>query len=354
MSDLRIRQDQQGAVRDGAGVPQHYGNALDAYQAAQTGVALVDRSHWGRIEVGDADRLRFLHNQSTNRFQSRQPGEGCETVFLTSTARMIDLALALVLDETVLLLVSSPCRQDLLDRLDRYIFFSDKVSLGDRTADLACFSLIGPSSDALLEQLVASSLADLSTHHHRLVSIRDIPVRVVRGSGLGLGGYTLLMQTEQAGELWSLLSDAGAIPSGEQTWERLRIEAGRPAVGQELTEDYNPLEAGLWHTLSFDKGCYIGQETIARLNTYKGVKLRLYGVRLSQSVAIGTPLLQGEEKAGVVTSVVATDQGTRGLAYVRTKVGGEGLVLQAGDAEATVVTVPFLDHTYYEPMAAQV
>jgi hypothetical protein len=354
MSDLRMLQDQQGAVRDSAGVPQHYGNALAGYHAAQTGVALVDRSHWGRIEVGDADRLRFLHNQSTNRFQSRQSGEGCETIFVTPTARTIDLALALVLDETVLLLVSPPCRQELLDRLDRYIFFSDKVSLGDRTNDLACFSLVGPGSEALLEQVIAASLADLPTHHHRLVSIQSFPVRVVRGSGLGPQGYTLLMPTEQAGEIWSCLSDAGAIPAGEQTWERLRIEAGRPAVGQELTEDYNPLEAGLWHTLSFDKGCYIGQETIARLNTYKGVKQRLYGVRLSQPVAVDTPLLQGEEKAGVVTSVVATDEGARGLAYIRTKVGGEGLVLQAGAAEATVVSVPFLEHTYYEPTAAQV
>lgn len=353
MSDLQTHQHQQGAVTDEAGVPLGFGNDPAAYQAAQTGVALFDRSHWGRIEVSDADRLRFLHNQSTNRFQSRQPGEGCETVFVTPTARTLDLALALILEDRVMLLVSPQCRQDLLERLDHYIFFCDQVTLSDQTAASACFSLVGPGSNTLLEQLAALSLAELPAHHHRQVSIQGIPVQVVRGSGLGSEGYTLLVATDHARDLWGLLSDGGAIPAGEQLWEQLRIEAGRPAVGHELTEDYNPLEAGLWHTLSFDKGCYIGQETIARLNTYKGVKQRLYGVSLTAPLAPGTVLRQGEEKAGLLTSVVETPQGARGLAYIRTKVGGEGVVLQAEAATATVLTLPYLQHCYYEPATSQ-
>jgi folate-binding Fe-S cluster repair protein YgfZ len=105
--------------------------------------------------------------------------------------------------------------------------------------------------------------------------------------------------------------------------------------------------------LSFDKGCYIGQETIARLNTYKGVKQRLYGVKLTGPITPGTLLMQGEEKAGLITSGVVTEDGARGLAYIRTKIGGEGLVLQAGEVTATVLCLPYLEHRYFEPAAPQ-
>jgi folate-binding protein YgfZ len=128
----------------------------------------------------------------------------------------------------------------------------------------------------------------------------------------------------------------------------LRILDGRPAADAELTEDYNPLEAGLWQTLSFDKGCYIGQETIARLNTYQGVKQRLWGVELSARVDPGLLLNTAGEKVGQLTSITPTATGAFGLGYVRTKAGGEGLKVQVGTAEGTVagtiVSVPFVQH----------
>ena len=117
---------------------------------------------------------------------------------------------------------------------------------------------------------------------------------------------------------------------------------GVPQPGTELTEDYNPLEAGLWHAISFDKGCYIGQETIARLNTYQGVKQQLWGVQLSTPVEPGTPILVGEDKVGTLTSILDTAEGPLGLGYIRTKAGGAGLQVTVGEAEGTVVDVPFL------------
>lgn len=103
-------------------VPVSFGNDAAAIQAAQAGVALCDRSHWGRILVSDDDRLRFLHNQSTNDFQQLKPGQSCDTVFVTSTARTIDLATAYVTEDAVLLIVSPNRRQSLMEWLDRYIF----------------------------------------------------------------------------------------------------------------------------------------------------------------------------------------------------------------------------------------
>lgn len=338
---LRAVQTQQGAILE-ADVPVSFGNEAEARSAMSAGVALVDRSHWGRILVSDADRLNFLHNQSTQTFKQRQPGEGCDTVFQTSTARTIDLTTAYILEDSVLLLVSPGMADRLISFLDRYIFFADKVKLQPVTDDTFCFSAIGPGSSALIESLGASAIVGQPYGTHTTGTIVDQPIHIAVGSGLVTEGYTIWGQMALAADLWQFLSDRGAVPLGDRLWEQLRIEQGRPSPGHELTEDYNPLEAGLWQTISFNKGCYIGQETIARLDTYKGVKLQLWGVRLSSAVDLGTPVMLGDEKVGTLTSLAATDAGFVGLAYVRTKAGGEGLTVQIADQTTTLLDLPYL------------
>ncbi|HEY9846491.1 MAG TPA: hypothetical protein V6D03_09860, partial [Candidatus Caenarcaniphilales bacterium] len=271
----------------GALVPMSYGNDDQAIEAAHQGVALVDRSHWGRLQVSGQDRLAFLHNQSTNNFKQLAPGQGCDTVFVTSTARVIDLTTAYITEDAVILLVSPNRRQKLLGWLDRFIFFGDQVQVADLTESTTTFSLIGPASSTLLQQLNAGEMVGAPSGNHASLTINGLLVRVAVGSGLITEGYTLIAQADEAAALWSTLTKAGAIPMGELCWEQLRIQQGRPKPDQELTEDYNPLEAGLWQTISFDKGCYIGQETIARLHTYQGVKQQLWGIRLSHPAEPG-------------------------------------------------------------------
>ena len=318
-----------------------FGSSQEAIASAKTGVALHDRSHWGRIEVSDGDRLRFLHNQSTNDFLTLQPGQGCETVFVTSTARTLDLVTAYIQPDSVLLLTHPSCRNSLIKWMDRFIFFADKVKLTNRTDETAMFGLIGPESLALLNRLGLDIHVD-SPHHHQTVTIDGSEVLVAVGSGLAIPGYTLITSASQAAAVWQRLSESGAVPLGEDAWEQLRIQQGRPIPGAELTEEYNPLEAGLWQAVSFEKGCYIGQETIARLDTYNGVKQQLWGIQLPAAVDPGTPLIMDEKKVGTLTSIVEQDQGVIGLAYVRTKAGGEGLTVQVGEVSGTVVQVPFL------------
>lgn len=351
MQQLRNVQTNTGASFAGdaqeSGVPVSFGNDAVALQASQEKVVLCDRSHWGRIQVSDDERLRFLHNQSTNDFQQLKPGQGCDTVFVTSTARTIDLATAYVSEDAVLLLVSPNRREFLMEWLDRYIFFADKVQLKDITSETAAFSLIGPKSDAILQQLGASAVINQPYAHHTVVKLVGSDVRIAVGSGLALPGYTLIVPVEAAVTVWSTIIQAGVEPMGDHAWEQLRITQGRPAPERELTEDYNPLEAGLWNTISFDKGCYIGQETIARLNTYKGVKQHLWGIRFNSQVEPGSPITIGDEKVGKLTSCTETDQGYVGLGYIRTKVGGAGLQVKVGDSEGEIIEVPFLTHESY-------
>lgn len=343
MQALRDYQRSQGAqiVSD---LPITFGNDAQATAAAHQAVALCDRSHWGRLGVGGGDRLTFLHNQSTNDLKRLQPGQGCETVILTSTARTLDLVSAYVTETEILLLTSPIQRQPLLTWLDRYIFFSDKVELTDLTDTTVCFSLIGPHSAILLQQLGVTELPqELDTHC--TAKILGLSVRIAAGSGLSPEGYTLIAERADGLALWETLTTANAIPLGEQVWEQLRVLQGRPMPGTELTEDYNPLEAGLWHTVSFNKGCYIGQETIARLNTYNGVKQQLWGLKLTHPEPPGTPLLAEEQKVGVLTSLVETAEGIFGLGYLKTKAGGAGLTVTIGKSKAVIVELPFLSRT---------
>ena len=345
---LRDIQLQAGAIFEGISVPSSFANDRLAYQAVKEGVALCDRSHWGLLKISGEDRLRYLHNQTTNNINFLQPGQGCDTIFVNSTGRTIDLATAYVNEDALLVLVSPNRRQQLMEWMDRYIFPMDRVELADISDENAIFSAIGPQSDNLLRKLGVETILDRPQASHAQVQIGDTLLRVAVGTGLALPGYTFIVPVEAAAKIWSKLIATGAIPMGDRLWEQLRILQGRPAPDRELTEDYNPLEAGLWQAISFDKGCYIGQETIARLNTYKGVKQRLWGVRLSEPVEPGTAVTLEDSKVGILTSYTETEAGKFGLAYVRTKAGGAGLQVQIGESSAELTSLPFLTHEYFQ------
>ena len=342
--ELRQVEESAGAVFNESGVVLDFDNEAQAREAIDQGVAICDRSHWGMLKITGEDRLRYLHNQSTNDFEKLQPGQGCDTVFVTSTARTLDLATAYVTEDAVLVLVSPNRREQLLTWLDRFIFPFDKVELSDISADLAIFSLIGEQSSSILSKIASEEIFLEKLAEHQTVNIADVPVRIALGSGLANSGYTLIVDRDRASAVWSKILEMGAVPFGDRLWENLRIQQGRPVPDQELTEDYNPLEAGLWGTISFEKGCYIGQETIARLNTYNGVKQKLWGIKLSQPVKPNTPITLEDSKVGVLTSYTNTPSGYFGLGYVRTKAGGEGLQVTVGEAQGELVGVPFIRH----------
>lgn len=326
------------------GTPNHFGDdAAVVEQIAAGKVGLCDRTHWGRIQMTGDDRHRFLHNQTTNDFNILKSGQGCDTVFVTSTGRTIDLATAYVTGDAVLLLVSPGYNQRLIEWMDRFIFFADKVDLQDITESTVAFSVLG---DGLTEALGLEAIAHQPYASHQLMAIGGVEVRVAIGSGLTTPGYTLIASANDAAQLWQTLTVAGAQPFGTQGWEQLRIQQGRPAAGQELTDAVNPLEAGLWQTISLTKGCYIGQETIARLHSYRGVKQQLWGIKMNGAAEPDSVVTNGEEKIGKLTSCTQTPEGHFGLAYIRTKAVTSGLKVTIGSAEGELVAVPFVTHEY--------
>lgn len=347
-NDLHAIISDMGAVFSETGVVETFQNDKEALAAAESGVAIVEMSHFGRLRVSGEDRIRFLHNQSTADFQKLKDGEGCDTAFVTSTGRTIDLARAWVMKNSVVLFVSPSERQSLYTLLNKYIFFADKVEVEDITDKTYFFSLVGPKSNEVLDTLGLGAIKDKPYGSFMHYAVEGTPVTVGVGSGLAGPGYSFMLSTDTAGLVWEAILNAGAVPMGATAWEQLRVWHGRPVPGRELTSEYNALEAGLWHTISLTKGCYIGQETIARLITYDGVKQQLWAVHMNGYAEPETDISCDGVKVGKLTSCVEAKEGSEhshvGLAYVRRKAGGAGLVVDVGGVSGRVVEASFVKY----------
>lgn len=313
----------------------------DEYQAARAGVALHEQASF-RLDMRGADHLDFLHRMTSNDFHNLQIGHGLEAVFIEHRARILDLATCYRGPDATALILSPDSRTAIPAWLDRFIF-AEALEWADRTDETALFELVGPHAAPLVARALNADLTELQDHQLLDPQVTD-GLWLARTAGPGLRAFGPPSVVEA---LWQRLAAAGARPIGAATGEILRVEQGRPRLGRELTQNYNPWEAGLERAIHLDKGCYIGQEVIARLDTYDKVKQHLVGLRLSTAELPATeqPLRDGGREVGRITSAVHSPRfGPIALAYVRRRACAAGTVLNVGDARATVVALPFSAH----------
>ena len=336
-ADLASFQDEDGAVFGDEGVPVSYGNDGYALEAYEVGVALIDRSHWGRLRLAGPHRLQFLHSQSTADVATLDPGSGTDTVLVTPQGRTIDVATVLSQGSGALLLLSPGMSTAIKERLEKFIFPNDEVSVSDIAPATAMFSLLGPASDVVMRELAAESVVGAEQGSHSVFSFGGKPVIAVVGGGLPGTGYTLIVAESAAGDLWRAITGRGAEPMGTRAWEIARVLAGRPAPGRELTEEYNPLEAGLYGAVSLNKGCYIGQETLAKVHSQGALRRELWGLELEAPCAVGADVYayssdssgSSGKSIGRVTSYVDTvQQAHRALAYLKCRDGAQKVALE--------------------------
>jgi folate-binding protein YgfZ len=306
-----------------------------AYAALTTGCALVDRSERGKLAFAGPEAATFLNGQVTNDVEALEPGTGCYAALLTNKGKMLgDLRLLRVDTDTVLLDCERSALQAIFDVLRRALV-GWQAELRKRTVQEALFSLVGPQARAVAR---AGDLPE-AEHAHSAAAIAGVDTRLVV-TDLGVDVFCA---AEDAEAVRAALLAAGAVEVGEDAAEVVRVESGRPRYGIDLDDAVIPQEAGLnERAVSFTKGCYVGQETVARLH-YKGKPNRhLRGLRLSAPVASGTALRLGDREVGRVTSVVVSPRlGPIGLAIVRRE-AEPGARLEAGDGvTADVVALPF-------------
>ncbi|MFN8421798.1 MAG: glycine cleavage system protein T [Anaerolineae bacterium] len=298
---------------------------------------LFDRStNIGRLELSDQDRFKLLHNMTTQDFNTIQAGEGRSAVLTTALARIIDQVFVYHRGESALLLTHHP--QRVRGWLQRHIFFNDKVRLRDVTAELGQLELYGSDASQAVNDL-APGATNLKLH--QCIEANGFFVAAIYP--LQGAGYVVIAPTAQIAALKSqLLSRCQLQESSAEDYDRLRIHAGLPAPDHELTEDYIPLEAGLWDAVSFNKGCYIGQEIIARMESRGKLAKALVKLTAESPIPVGaeiTAQVDGESRSvGTVTSGIDNVA----LGFVKPDVAEPGTQVHIGDIIAEVVDAPLL------------
>jgi aminomethyltransferase len=324
----------------GLKVARHFGDPAAEYAAAQQGVVVVPRGHEGRVRAVGRDRLDLLHRMSTNSLNDLPVGQARATVLTTAIARIVDVLWVLNRGETALAVTSAGRATDVRRWLAGYIFYNDQVKFEDTGAALGQLGLYGPRAAEAAEALLPGAGALAAGHF-----LDQDDVIAWRGRPLAGDGYTVIAPADQLPALWARALTAGAVPAGEDAFQLLRLQAGQPYTGHELTEDYIPLEANLWDAVSFTKGCYIGQEIIARMESRGKLARRLLGLKLVQPVEQGAEVRVGAPDGPVAgkatTAGVLPDYGPVALAFLKTSQAEVGTQVVVGSTTGEVVALPF-------------
>jgi len=306
------------------------------------GCGLLDRSERGKLALSGPGAVEFLNGQVTNELIALAPGQGCYAAFLTHKGKMLgDLRILAVgepgaLSPAELLLdTERSALQALFDMIRRFKV-GYEVELHKRTLERGLLSLIGPDA----AEVARATALDEAEHSNTGVEIAGIAAVAIRTDV----GVDLLCDAADTERLAAALRERGAVSVSEEAAECVRIEHGRPRYGIDLDDSVIPQEAGLnERAVSFTKGCYVGQETVARL-FYKGKPNRhLRGLRLSAPAAGGDELLLGERPVGRVGSTTISPRlGPIALALVRRE-AAPGSVVTVGESggSAEVLELPF-------------
>lgn len=310
--------------------------------AALTRCGVVDDTPLARLVATGPDILDLLQRLGTGDVKALIPGEGRPTVLTNAKGRIVERLFVHHLGAEGVLVVGSPgAAARILGHLRKFTF-AERLDVSDRTEATSAFTIVGPEwrSAAL-----AASLPELVPYGSAPFTIGSAPVHVLRMNGFDANGLMLVGTREAAPTIEALAREAaesvgGAVldPSSYEAW---RIISGLPAMGAELTEERNPLEAGLRDAVSFTKGCYVGQEVIARLNTYDKVSRELLRLELPPGVpmpARGAAVRWDGRDVGAITSAakVPGRDFVVAIAYVKSRelpAGASVLTVDVGQAE---------------------
>jgi tRNA-modifying protein YgfZ len=306
-----------------------------AHRTLTRDAGVVDRSELGKLALTGAQAKELLNGQVSNDVEALTPGAGCYATLLTNKGKMLGDLRVLDTGAELLMLTERASLQALFDQLRRGAI-GWQADLHKRTLQQGLLSVIGPRA----REVTAAGELPAAEHSNRPGELGGAPVLLV-ATDLGVD---VVCAAEDAGRVRDALLRAGAATVDEAAAEIVRVESGRPRYGIDTDETTIPQEAGLnERAVSFTKGCYVGQETVARLHWRGKPNRHLRGLRLSAPAATGDPLRLGDREVGRLGSVAVSPAfGPIALAIVRRE-ATIGDTLAVGDAGATaeVVALPF-------------
>ncbi|HWN42285.1 MAG TPA: hypothetical protein VNW71_08685 [Thermoanaerobaculia bacterium] len=314
---------------DGFPVPLHYGQVDEEHRVLREGAGIADLSWRGRLELLGADRLRFLHNYLTCDVKGLTPGAGAYGFFTSPQGRILSDAVVLAHEDRLWVEVGPGQEEPIAAHLKKYLL-ADRVDVRSLD-DMLPIVVLGPRA----EEILGADLSSLGEPwSHGRISVHGMEVELQRRGLMGAPAWTLWVSASIAAPLIEQLISQGARPVGFEALEALRVEAGIPRFGRDFGPDNFPQETGIEEAVSYTKGCYLGQEVVARIHYRGGVqnvlrKLTFEGIEPAQGVA----LLHDGREAGRATTVVgsmgmgilhrrAAEPGTR----VEVEGGGTALV----------------------------
>ena len=305
------------------------------HRALTQGAGLLDRSERGKLALTGGEAKEFLHGQVSNDIESLAPGHGCYAALLTHKGKMLGDLRVLDLGDELFLDTERVALQELFNVIRRSMLGRD-VELHKRPVERGLLSVIGPEARAV----AGAGALGAAEHDNAAAELGGHPVRLVATDV----GVDVICEAADTATVAGALQAAGAVPVSEASAEVVRVERGRPRYGVDLDDSVIPQEAGLnERAVSFTKGCYVGQETVARL-FYRGKPNRhLRGLRLDGPAATGDELRLGERVVGRLGSVVRSPaHGDIALAIVRREAApGDILRVGGGTASATLAELPF-------------
>ena len=314
-----------------------------ALRAARESAVLAHRPAPGVLKVTGEDALDLINRLSTNEVEELAAGSGLSTVLTTNKGRVVDLLTMFYLPDHWLVLTSPGNLQKVIDWIEDFTF-GEEIEVEDVTAETAVLTIVGPRAPAIMHTLAQADFSSLPTHNSVQTTISATEVLVSKADSALGEAFTILAPIASAAALRAEILGAGEAFGMQEmeadSYEVFRIAAGVPAHGPEFGEEVNPLEAGLWDAVSFTKGCYVGQEVVARLNTYEKVKRYLAKLSFEDGPLpeAGTSLTVEGKDAGKLTSVspVAESGRRAALGYVRKKYAEPGAILIAETGDGPV------------------
>lgn len=336
-------------VHQGWEVAERFTDPLEEVRSVRNHAAILDLSHRGDLHVGGCDRIRFLQGMVTNDVQALAPGQGCHAAMLTQKGKILADFWIYPQSEGVRIEVEAGLLSNLKEILEKYII-ADDVQLEDRTGCFATLSVQGPDSARIVRQIFPGELPPepLQSREWREGDCRTFITR--RSEYTTEEGFEIRLPSPAAGALWDRFLGTGIRPAGMAALEILRIESGVPRTGIDMDESTLALEAPLDDAISHAKGCYIGQEFVARIRDRGQVRRRFTGFRLQgRSIPrTGDPVFREETVVGTITSATfsPTLKSAIALGYLRRELvqEGERIDIRSGGKSqpAVVSSLPFI------------
>ena len=352
LTELHRANGAQWNEEDGWMLPAHFGDPLKEYQSARAHVGLLDLAHRSILRFTGSDRVSYLQGMVSNDVKALTQGDGTYATILDVHGKIQADVRIFCTEDFFLMDCWEPLKERVVAHLSRYLI-ADDVEITDLAEQYAILSLQGPKARPILETFLSPDSIPSKELSHSTISMVESNVRLVRSNHTGEEGFDLIIALKDFEAVALRIQEAGKKFSlqwvGTQALELLRVEAGIPRYGVDMNEDNLVLEVGLDRAVSFDKGCYLGQEVVERIRSRGHVNKKLVGLSLEgNSVANkGDPIRSQGKEVGQVTSSILSPALKRPLAlgylhrdYVQP--GTQVIVDHAGTTISAVVSaLPF-------------